>query len=75
MIRLVLYNILIDLPLPNIIGIISSMQMSTPWLAWERGEMHAKFRLENLQKHLEDQVIQNNNKHPKETVGVWTGLI
>jgi hypothetical protein len=34
--------------------------------AWERGEILAKFLLENLQKHLEIRDIQdNNNKTPK----------
>lgn len=40
------------------------------------GEMHAKFWLENLQKHLEEQDKENNNKTSKgnsEGVG-WINL-
>lgn len=71
-----LYNILTDVPLPNFIRIISSKKMSRTWHAWERGEMHAKFWLENLQKHLEEQDIQNNNKTPeRNSEGVdWINL-
>jgi hypothetical protein len=46
------------------------------WHAWDRGQINAKFWLENLQKHLEDQdihgriIIISSKRHSVGVAGI-----